>query len=136
MAKVLLLIEDDPIMLRMYRKIFELEGFEVDLAAGGEEGLAKAKKDKPVLILLDIMMPKIDGFEVLRLLKEDSETKDIPVVLLTNLAGTQDAERAVSMGAVKYLVKSEYEPKGVVSAIKGILADASDKPPMKPPESE
>ena len=121
MSKVLLLIEDDPLMLRMYRKIFELEGYEVELAVGGQEGLDKAKSDKPTLVLLDIMMPKMDGFEVLGRLKEDPETKDIPVVVLTNLAGTQDAKKAMEMGASKYIIKSEQDPKEITSMVKEVL---------------
>lgn len=121
MSKVLLLIEDDPLMLRLYRKIFELEGYEIELAAGGQEGLDKAKSDKPTLVLLDIMMPKMDGFEVLGKLKEDPETKDIPVVVLTNLAGTQDAKKAMEMGASKYIIKSEQDPKEVAILVKEIL---------------
>lgn len=121
MSKVLLLIEDDPLMLRLYRKIFELEGYEVELAVGGQEGLDKAKSDKPTLVLLDIMMPKMDGFEVLGKLKEDPETKDIPVVVLTNLAGTQDAKKAMEMGASKYIIKSEQDPKEITSMVKEVL---------------
>lgn len=131
MPKVLLLIEDDPLMLRMYRKIFELEGYEVGLAEGGQEGLEKAKSDKPSLILLDIMMPKMDGFEVLANLKRDLETQKIPVVVLTNLAGQQDAQRALSMGAVKYVIKSEQDPKEVTKIVKDLLTSI---PPTQEPK--
>ncbi len=127
MPKVLLLIEDDPLMFRMYKKIFELEGYEVELARGGQEGLAKAKSDKPSLILLDIMMPKMDGFEVLANLKKDPETEAIPVVVLTNLAGQEDAEKALSLGAVKYIVKSEQDPKEVTRIVKEVLASLTSK---------
>jgi len=84
--------------------------------------LDKARVVKPTLILLDIMMPKMNGIEVLEKLKADPETKVIPVVMLTNLAGQQDAELALSKGAVKYIVKSEYEPKQVADMVKEILA--------------
>lgn len=127
MSKVLLLIEDDPLMLRLYRKIFKLEGYEVELAAGGQEGLDKAKSDKPTLVLLDIMMPKMDGFEVLGKLKEDPETKDIPVVVLTNLAGTQDAKKAMEMGALKYIIKSEQDPKEVAILVKEVLENLPEE---------
>jgi len=122
MQKVLLLVEDDPLMLRMYEKIFKFEGFDLDIAKDGEEGLEKAKTNKPTLILLDIMMPKMNGIEMLAKLNKDPDTKDIPVVVLTNLAGTQDAERAMSLGVVKYIVKSEHDPKEVVTMVKQILA--------------
>jgi CheY-like chemotaxis protein len=109
-------------MSRMYQKIFKFEGYEADFASNGEEGLEKVRSLKPTLVLLDIMMPKMNGLEVLDKLKLDPETKDIPVVMLTNLAGTQDAEAALTKGAVKYIIKSEYEPKQVVNMIKEILA--------------
>lgn len=127
-AKVLLLVEDDPLMLNLYQKAFKLEGFQVDIAKGGRQALEKVKKEKPGIILLDIMMPEIDGFEVLSHLKADSETKDIPVVILTNLAGRKDAERGLALGAVKYLVKSEYEPKDVAGLVREILQGPNSAP--------
>ena len=119
---ILLIIEDDPLMSRMYQKIFKFEGFNIDTVSEGEEGLSKVKSQKPTLILLDIMMPKMNGLEVLEKLKADPATKNIPVVVLTNLAGATDADRAISMGAVKYIIKSEHEPKEVANMVKEILA--------------
>ena len=121
MAKILI-IEDDPLMSRMYQKIFSFEGYEVDIANNGMDGLEKVRSQKPDLILLDIMMPKMNGLEVLSKLKSDPETKSLPVVILTNLAGEKDAETAMSKGAVKYIVKSEYEPKQVANMVKEVLA--------------
>ncbi|KKU10512.1 MAG: hypothetical protein UX13_C0010G0012 [Candidatus Woesebacteria bacterium GW2011_GWB1_45_5] len=121
MAKILV-VEDDPLMSRMYQKIFKFEGYEVDMAGDGEEGLEKAKTGKPTLILLDIMMPKMNGLQVLQKLKVDSATKGLPVVVLTNLAGQSDAEKALSMGAVKYIIKSEHEPKEVADMVKQIIS--------------
>ena len=83
--------------------------------------VVKAIENKPALILLDIMMPKMDGFEVLKSLKGNNNTKDIPVVVLTNLAGQQDAERALTMGAKKYIIKSEQDPKEVAKMVKMTL---------------
>lgn len=122
MSKVLLIVEDDPLMARMYQKIFKFEKYDVDTAENGEEGLDKARKIKPTVILLDIMMPKMNGLQVLEKLKLDPDTKKIPVVMLTNLAGEKDAENALMKGAVKYIVKSEYEPKQVVTMVKQIIA--------------
>lgn len=121
MAKILI-VEDDPLMSRMYQKIFTFEGHEVVLAYNGEEGLERAVKDKPTIILLDVMMPKMNGLQLLEKLKLDPTTKTIPVVMLTNLAGQQDAETAIAKGAVKYIIKSEYEPKQIVNMVKEILA--------------
>jgi len=118
----ILIVEDDPLMSRMYQKIFKFEGYEVEFAEDGEEGFEKIKTTKPTLVLLDIMMPKLNGLQVLEKIKLDPELKRIPVVMLTNLAGTQDAETALANGAVKYIIKSENEPKQVVNMVKEILA--------------
>jgi CheY-like chemotaxis protein len=97
MSKVLI-VEDDPLISRMYQKIFTFEKFDVEVAANGEEALAKVVDFNPALILLDVMMPKMNGLLVLAKLKENAQTKKIPVVMLTNLAGQQDAEIALSKG--------------------------------------
>jgi CheY-like chemotaxis protein len=130
MAKILL-VEDDPLMLRMYQKIFTFEKHEVEIAADGEEGLAKAQAVNPTIILLDIMMPKMNGLQVLEQLKANPATKAIPVIMLTNLAGQQDAETALSKGAVKYIIKSEYEPKQIADMVEEVIAGYSrnDVPP-------
>jgi CheY-like chemotaxis protein len=125
MDKLILIVEDDPLMSRMYQKIFTFEGYKVELAANGEEGVEKVKKLKPTLVLLDIMMPKMNGLEVLKKIKEDPDTKPIPVIMLTNLAGEADAENALSKGAIKYIIKSEFEPKQVANMVKEILAGYS-----------
>ena|SRR3989344_1780528 len=119
---VLLIIEDDPLMSRMYQKIFTFEKYQVEIASDGEEGVAKAQTVKPTVILLDIMMPKMNGLQVLEKLKADPATKSIPVIILTNLAGQQDAEAALAKGAVKYIIKSEHEPKEVADMVKQIIA--------------
>lgn len=121
MAKILI-IEDDPLMQRMYQKAFAFDGYEVLVASDGVEGLDKIRAEKPTIILLDVMMPKMNGIEVLEKVKADPDTKKIPVIMLTNLAGTADAEKVLAMGAVKYIIKSEQEPKAVVAMVKEILA--------------
>lgn len=121
MAKVLI-VEDDPLMSRMYQKIFTFEKYEVEVAMNGEEGFEKAKTTKPTIILLDIMMPKMNGLQVLEKLKIDPDTKAIPVIMLTNLASEKDAENAMMKGAVKYIVKSQHEPKQVTDMVKEIIA--------------
>ena len=121
MAKVLI-IEDDPLMLRMYQKIFSFDGYDVETASDGEKGLEKVRSTKPTIVLLDVMMPKMNGLEVLEKIKKDPDIKAIPVVMLTNLAGQQDVDKALSMGAVKYIIKSEYEPKQVSEMVKEIIS--------------
>ena len=105
----------------MYQKILSFEGFEVETAADGEEGWQRAKVLKPALILLDFMMPKLNGLQVLEKLKADPETATIPVVMLTNLAAPQEAELASKMGVTKYIIKSETEPKQVVELVREFL---------------
>lgn len=121
MAKILI-IEDDSLISRLYQKAFTFEGYKVSVANNGKKGLEKAKSVVPTLILLDIMMPEMNGLQVLDKLKADEKLKKIPVVVLTNLAGTQDADKALAKGAVKYIIKSEYDPKKIVKMVKGILA--------------
>jgi len=121
MSKILI-VEDDALMARLYEKVFKFEGYAVDVALNGREGLEKVRAGEPTLVVLDIMMPEMNGLEVLDKLKADPETKSIPVVVLTNLAGSQDAEAALTKGAVKYIVKSEYEPKAIANMIKEVLA--------------
>jgi len=120
MTKILI-IEDDPLISRMYQKIFTFENYEVVMASDGEEGLTKARAEKPTLILLDIMMPKLNGLEVLERIKADPELKNTPVVMLTNLSGQNDAETALSKGAVKYIIKSEHNPKQISDMVKEII---------------
>lgn len=121
MPKVFI-VEDDPLMLRMYQKIFTFEKYEVATAVDGEDALIKIPYANPTIIMLDVMMPKMNGLQVLERLKADPATKNIPVIMLTNLAGQQDAETALSKGAVKYIVKSEHEPKEVADMVKEIIA--------------
>ena len=105
----------------MYQKIFKFEGFEVETAFDGEEGIEKVRKFKPTVVLLDIMMPKMNGIQVLEKIKSDPDTKKIPVIILTNLAGQQDAENALEKGAVRYIIKSEHDPKDIVRMVKEIM---------------
>lgn len=121
MAKILI-VEDDPLISDMYKDIFEFDKYEIEIASNGIEGIEKARSDHPTLILLDVMMPKMNGLEVLERLKSDSSTKNIPVVMLTNLSGSHDAKTALAKGAVKYIVKSQYDPKQVSDMVKEILA--------------
>lgn len=117
----LLLVEDDTFLAGMYVTKLSMEGFETELATDGKVGLEKAKKLKPDLILLDILLPKMNGFDVLREIKKDPETKDIPVILLTNLGQKSDVVQGLDLGAVDYLIKAHFMPSEVVEKIKGLL---------------
>ena len=124
MSKILI-VEDDPLMMRMYQKAFGFEGYEVMVARDGVEGLELIRAEKPTIVLLDVMMPRMNGMEVLEKVKADPETKSIPVIMLTNLAGGRDAEDAIMKGTVKYIVKSEHDPQETVAMVKEILAGYS-----------
>ncbi|PLX25705.1 response regulator [Candidatus Parcubacteria bacterium] len=114
----ILLIEDEEMLANMYEVKFKNEGFELFKALDGAQGLEMAKNTQPDFILLDIIMPKVDGFSVLKSLKEDETTKNIPVMMLTNLGQDEDIERGKQMGAVGYLVKANITPAEVVEAVK------------------
>ena len=116
-----LLVEDDSFLANIYKTKFEMEKFKVILAENGEEGLDMAQKKKPDIILLDILMPKMDGFAVLEELKKNLGTKDIPVILLTNLGQKDDVERGLEMGAVDYLIKAHTKPSETVQKVKSAL---------------
>lgn len=121
--KTILLVDDDPLIIRMYQTKLSKDGYDISLAFNGEEAIIKAKKDKPDLILLDLMMPKMNGVETLEELKKDSDTKNIPVVILTNLGDrNDDVEKAKKMGALDYWVKAETDLKILSSKVKEILS--------------
>ena len=128
----ILIVEDDELIARLYEKAFSFEQYEVDVATNGENALDTISEAVPTLILLDIMMPGMNGFEVLDHLKSSEKTKDVPVIVLTNLSGEQDAEEALKKGAVKYIIKSEHNPKELVDMVKGILSGYTreDLPPV------
>lgn len=117
----ILIVEDDSFLLGMYSTKLSLEGFEVIAAADGEKGVRQAKKAKPDLILLDLMLPKKDGFSVLQDLKQDPATKAIPVIVLTNLGQKSDIDRCFSLGAADYLIKAHFIPSEVILKIKKVL---------------
>jgi len=114
----ILIIEDDLVLTRMYQKKFEFDGFQVFLGFGGQEGLKLAQEKQPNIILLDIMMPEMDGFEVLKRLKKDSTTSAIPVIILTNLGTSQVLiDEALRLGAKDYLIKSKTSSAEVVKKV-------------------
>ena len=119
----IILIEDDSFLVEMYTTKFELEGFEVISAEDGKKGLDMVKKEKPDIILLDILMPQMDGFAVLDALKKDKALADIPVILLTNLGQKEDVKKGFEKGAVGYLIKAHFMPSEVVDKIKKILRE-------------
>src|SRR5664279_2940450 len=128
MAKILL-VEDDTILVEMYQAKFELEGHEVSVATNGEECLNILKDFQPDLILLDILMPKLNGFHVLKEIKKQPELRQIPVILLTNLGQAEvdmNQDLAKALGVNDYLIKSHHTPDEVVTkAVKVLKASNS-----------
>lgn len=120
-GKVILLVDDDLTLREMYEERLKAEGYEIIQATNGEEALQKAKESKPNIILLDIMMPKINGFDVLKQLKADAEMKDTPVIILTALIQDVDRLQGQKLGAADYIVKSETMPGEVIEKIKKAL---------------
>lgn len=116
-----LVVEDDTFLADLYKTKFELEGFKVFSAYDGEKGLELAKKQHPDIILLDLMLPKMNGFEVLEGIKADPALGKIPVLLLTNLSQKADVDRGLSLGANDFLIKAHFMPSEVVTKIKTIL---------------
>ena len=124
MAKILL-VEDDTILVEMYQAKFELEGHDVSVATNGEECLSILKDFQPELILLDILMPKLNGFHVLKEIKKQPDLRQIPVILLTNLGQAEvdmNQELAKAMGVNDYLIKSHHTPDEVVQKAVKVLA--------------
>ncbi len=123
MAKKILFIEDEAALQKTLTDVLEQEGYKVLGALDGETGLNMAKTENPGLILLDLVLPKMHGFEVLKLLKEDETTKNIPIIVLTNLESMGDVEKALELGATTYLVKASYTLEEVVQKIKKALEE-------------
>jgi DNA-binding response OmpR family regulator len=119
--KKILVVEDEVSLQKSLSEFLVEENFEVISALDGEKGLIMAQEEKPDLILLDIILPKKDGYEVLTELKQGENTKRIPVILLTNLEGPEDIEKAFESGASTYLVKSNYKLEDIVKKIKETL---------------
>ncbi|HSX14416.1 MAG TPA: response regulator [Candidatus Saccharimonadales bacterium] len=124
MAKIML-VEDDAILVEMYQAKFELEGHEIMVATNGEECLKLLENYLPHLILLDILMPKLNGFHVLKEIKKRSNLRNIPVILLTNLGEAEvdmNQELAGALGVNDYLIKSHHTPDEVVEKVMRTLA--------------
>jgi len=116
-----LLIEDDTDQIFLYQSKFELEGFEFISSRTGDEGIAKAKTQKPDVILLDLVLIAESGIDVLEKLKKDEATKNIPVLILTNLVQKEKKEKALKLGAADFLIKTDMMPSDVVKKVKAVL---------------
>jgi len=118
MAKKILLVEDEEIMINLLQRKLTVEGYEVSVAREGEEGLEKMREIKPDLILLDIIMPKMGGFEVMEEMQKDIELKKIPVIIISNSGQPVEIDKAQALGAKDWLIKTEFDPQEVIDKVK------------------
>jgi DNA-binding response OmpR family regulator len=119
--KSILLVEDDPFLVDIYTTKLKESGFLVEVATDGEIALRKVREKKFDLLILDIVLPRVDGWETLRNIKEDKKLKDLKVIILSNLGQKDEVERGLELGAIKYLIKAHYTPTEVVEEIKKYL---------------
>jgi CheY-like chemotaxis protein len=115
--KKIVLVEDEEILRDLLFRKLQKYGYSVDVAVDGEEGIAKIKDTKPDLVLLDIVMPKKDGFGVMEEMKEDELIKDIPVIIVSNSGQPVELERAKNLGVKDWIIKTEFDPMEVVSMV-------------------
>ena len=119
--KHILLVEDDPFLIDIYTTKLKEVGYSLDVASDGEMALKKIREQKPDLMILDIVLPQLDGWEILRQIKADKNLKNLKIVVLSNLGQKEEVEKGVELGAVKYLIKAHYTPTQVVEEIKKVL---------------
>ncbi len=123
MGKKILLVEDEKIIVDVLEKKLVKEGYEVVVAQDGEEGLRKMKEVKPDLVLLDIVMPKKGGFEVMEEMKKDKELKETPVIVISNSGQPVELDRAQRLGAKDWLIKTEFDPNEVIEKVKKYIKE-------------
>lgn len=121
----IVIVEDEEILLRVLKEKFEKANFDVAVAIDGEEAMAVVKKSQPDVVLLDLILPKKSGFEVLQEIKSDAELKPIPVIVLSNLGQDEDIKRALQLGAEDYIVKTQHPINEVIEKVKSRLLSKS-----------
>lgn len=118
MAKKILIIEDEEIMINLLQRKLKEEGYDIALANNGKDGVEMMEKENPQLILLDIIMPKMGGLEVMEKMQESEKLKKIPVIIISNSGQPVEIDRARELGAKDWLVKTEFDPQEVVDKVK------------------
>ena len=121
MPKNILIVEDDKFLRELIVQKVTKDGFNASEAVDGEEGIKKIREEKPDMVLLDLILPSIDGFEVLSLMRQDPGLSSIPVIILSNLGQKEDIERGMKLGATDYLVKAHFTPGEIIEKIKAYL---------------
>ncbi len=118
---VIMIIDDDASMVRLYTNIFQVEGYNVVSASSGKEALEKLQQLTPTVILLDLMMPNMSGFDFLEQIRESEKTKDVPVIVLTNLATDDTQQEIQKYNVKKFLIKSDYMPKQILEEVQSVI---------------
>lgn len=121
MPKTILIVEDDKFLRELIARKLLDEGYEVSEAVDGNEGIKKVKETKPNLVLLDLILPGIDGFAVLSQMKDDPVLASIPVIILSNLGQKEDVEKGLKLGAVDYLIKAHFAPDEIIEKIEKVF---------------
>jgi len=121
MPRKILIIEDDKFLRELITRKLINEGYDTVEAADGEEGVRVTKTEKPDLVLLDLILPGIDGFEALARIRKDEELVNIPVIILSNLGQREDIERGLKLGATDYLIKAHFSPGEIIEKVASIL---------------
>jgi len=121
MAKKILVVEDDKFLRELITQKLLKEGYDISEAVDGEKGIESVQKEKPDLVLLDLILPGIDGFEVLSRVKSDPILAKIPVIILSNLGQKDDIERGLKIGAADYLIKAHFTPAEIIEKVNKIL---------------
>jgi CheY-like chemotaxis protein len=121
----ILIVEDDKFLRDLIIKKLKTEGYETAFAVGGEEGLKRVEEEKPALVLLDLILPGIDGFEVLKQMKSHNSDsiRKIPVIILSNLGQRDDVEKGINLGAIDFLIKAHFTPGEIIEKIKQVLKE-------------
>ena len=117
MARILI-VEDDSLLIKMYQTKFAAEGFEILTAEDGEAGWQVIKTQKPDFVIMDVMMPKYSGLQVLEAIRKDDELKNTPVLMLSNLSAPDKMEKAKALGVKEFLIKANYTPSQIVDKVK------------------
>ncbi|TFG35456.1 MAG: response regulator [Parcubacteria group bacterium] len=121
--KKILLVEDDSFLIDIYTTKLKESGFSVEVAPEGDEAIRKVKEEEFDLVLLDIVLPKIDGWDILKQIKAESKLKDLKVIIISNLSQKEEVEKGMNLGAEKYLIKAHYTPSEVAKEIKEVLGE-------------
>jgi DNA-binding response OmpR family regulator len=121
MPTKIVVVEDDKFLRELITQKLTREGYQAIGAVDGEDGVEKISTEKPDLVLLDLILPGIDGFEVLTNIKEKEELKDIPVIILSNLGQRDDVERGLKLGAIDFMIKAHFTPTEIIAKIQRVI---------------